>query len=185
MGKSSLLRAVAGLWTQGGGTVERPPLDAVFFLPQRPYMFLGSLRDQLLYPRLDRDAPEERLREVLRRVRLEDLPERVGGFDVELDWADVLSLGEQQRLAFGRLFLNRPAYAVLDEATSALDTGNEAHLYGELRRAGIHFVSVGHRSTLLDHHSRVLELGGENRWRLLSVDEYRRATGRGTLPADS
>ena len=135
-------------------------------------MLLGSLRDQLLYPRLEREISEEELRRVLKTVRLEDLPERVGGFDVELDWADVLSLGEQQRLAFARLLINQPGFAVLDEATSALDMENEANLYGKLKELGIHYISVGHRSSILDYHNRVLELQGQDKWRLLPVQEY-------------
>jgi putative ATP-binding cassette transporter len=172
IGKSSLLRAVAGLWTQGAGIVRRPPLSQIFFLPQKPYMLLGSLRDQLLYPRLDGNIPEVELEKVLKTVRLEDLPERVGGFDAELDWADVLSLGEQQRLAFARLLLNKPGFAVLDEATSALDIQNEANLYRKLRELDIHYISVGHRSSILEYHDRVLELQGRDQWRLLPVKEY-------------
>ena len=102
-------------------------------------------------------------------------PDRMGGFEVELDWADVLSLGEQQRLAFARLLVNRPGFAVLDEATSALDRENEVHLYGTLKALGIHYISVGHRSTLLDYHDCVLELQGGDRWRILPVSEYRDA----------
>ena len=176
VGKSSLLRAIAGLWTQGKGVVKRPRLEDIFFLPQKPYMLLGSLRDQLLYPRLDRPITAEQLMEVLRTVRLEDLPDRVGGFDVELDWADVLSLGEQQRLAFARLLLNQPGFAVLDEATSALDMRDEAGIYGKLKELNISYISVGHRSSLLDYHNRVLELQGPDKWRLLSVMEYQEAT---------
>ncbi|MBN1959149.1 MAG: ABC transporter ATP-binding protein/permease [Desulfuromonadales bacterium] len=172
VGKSSLLRAIAGLWNQGQGVIERPPLDEIFFLPQRPYMLLGSLRQQLIYPRLDKDISDTELHEVLKTVRLEDLPERVGGFDVELDWADVLSLGEQQRLAFARLLVNRPAYAVLDEATSALDVANEANLYNCLKKLGIHYISVGHRPSIIDFHDNVLELQGQGRWRMLSIREY-------------
>jgi vitamin B12/bleomycin/antimicrobial peptide transport system ATP-binding/permease protein len=177
VGKSSLLRALAGLWTQGAGVVERPPLSQIFFLPQKPYMILGSLRDQLLYPRQDREVSAEEMRSALAMMRLEDLPQRVGGFDVELDWADVLSLGEQQRLAFARLLINKPAFAVLDEATSALDPDNEANLYRRLKEMGIRYISVGHRRSLLDYHERVLELQGPDRWRWLTVDEYRAATG--------
>jgi vitamin B12/bleomycin/antimicrobial peptide transport system ATP-binding/permease protein len=173
VGKSSLLRAIAGLWTQGQGVVRRPPLGEIFFLPQKPYMLLGSLREQLLYPRLENEISDSELRNILKRVRLEDLPERVGGFDVELDWADVLSLGEQQRLAFARLLVNRPGYAVLDEATSALDVENEANLYGQLKALGIQYISVGHRTSVLNFHNRVLELLGRNQWRLVSVNEYR------------
>jgi vitamin B12/bleomycin/antimicrobial peptide transport system ATP-binding/permease protein len=176
VGKSSLLRAIAGLWTQGEGVVKRPPLEEIFFLPQKPYMLLGSLRDQLLYPRLERGISEDQLREALKTVRLEDLPERVGGFDVELDWADVLSLGEQQRLAFARLLLNRPRFAVLDEATSALGLADEDSLYGKLQELNIQYISVGHRASLLDYHNLVLELQGQDSWRLLPVNEHRKVT---------
>jgi putative ATP-binding cassette transporter len=171
-GKSSLLRAIAGLWTQGAGEIERPPLKDVFFLPQKPYMFLGSLREQLLYPHPQEAVSEEALRGVLEKVNLADLPERVDGFDRKLDWADVLSLGEQQRLAFARLFINKPRFAVLDEATSALDLPNEAHLYQTLQGMGIHYISVGHRSSLLDYHQQVLEIQGENKWRVKSPQEH-------------
>lgn len=178
VGKSSLLRAIAGLWTRGKGVVKRPPLSDIFFLPQKPYMLLGSLRDQLLYPQLERVISEGELRSVLGIVRLQDLPERVGGFDVILDWADVLSLGEQQRLAFARLIINQPGFAVLDEATSALDMENESHLYKKLKELGIQYISVGHRSSLLDYHDRVLELQGGDKWRLLPLKDYRAATSR-------
>lgn len=173
VGKSSLLRAIAGLWTRGSGSVTRPPLARIFFLPQKPYMLLGSLRDQLLYPNLGQQIDEDRLRQVLAQVNLNDLPERMGGFTVELDWAGVLSLGEQQRLAFARLLLNQPAYAVLDEATSALDSVNEAGLYTTLQKLGIGYVSVGHRTTILDFHDQVLDLQGPDSWRILSVDQYK------------
>jgi putative ATP-binding cassette transporter len=96
----------------------------------------------------------------------------VGGLDVELDWADVLSLGEQQRLAFARLLINRPRFAVLDEATSALDTANEANLYRQLRSLDIRYISVGHRPTILPFHDRVLDLQGPDQWALQSVDAY-------------
>lgn len=98
------------------------------------------------------------LQQILATVRLGDLPARVGGFDTVLDRADVLSLGEQQRLAFARLLVNRPSYAVLDEATSALDVANEANLYGRLQELGITDISVGHRPGVIAFHDRVLEL---------------------------
>jgi len=179
VGKSSLLRAIAGLWTQGEGIVKRPPLAEIFFLPQKPYMLLGSLRDQLRYPQLEREISEEQTRGVLKTVKLEDLPERVGGLDVELDWDNVLSLGEQQRLAFARLLINQPGFAVLDEATSALDIENEANLYGKLKELNIHYISVGHRRSILGYHNRVLELQGPDKWRLLPVKEYWAATAIG------
>src|SRR6266581_4611250 len=172
VGKSSLLRAIAGLWQRGTGTIQRPALDSMLFLPQRPYMILGSLRAQLLYPAMPDSMSEAALRQVLEQVNLAELPDRVGGLDVELDWADVLSLGEQQRLAFARLFLTKPQYAVLDEATSALDVQNEERLYRLLQAAELTYVSVGHRPSVLQYHQHVLELTGEGRWRLLPVETY-------------
>ncbi|MHB8772360.1 MAG: ABC transporter ATP-binding protein/permease [Syntrophales bacterium] len=166
VGKSSLLRAVAGLWNAGSGRITRPPLSDMLFLPQRPYMVIGSLREQLLYPQVDREIGDDRLRAALEKVNLADLPERVGGFDAELDWGHLLSLGEQQRLAFARLLLTRPAYAILDEATSALDASNEELLYRELQGRGTTYISVGHRSSLPAYHDRILELQGGGNWRM-------------------
>jgi len=177
VGKSSLLRAIAGLWIQGKGVVRRPALADIFFLPQKPYMLLGSLRSQLLYPRLERVVSDQELLEVLDVVQLPDLADRVGGLDVELDWGDILSLGEQQRLAFARILINRPRFAVLDEATSALDIKNETVLYSKLQELGVQFISVGHRPTILPFHSRVLDLQGPDHWRLLPVADYQAAAG--------
>lgn len=171
-GKSSLLRAIAGLWNNGTGRIVRPQLQDMLFLPQRPYMLLGSLRSQLLYPNTSQEVSDEKLYDVLKQVNLANLPERVGGFDVVLDWADILSLGEQQRLAFARLLLTQPRYAILDEATSALDINNEERLYQQLQATGTTFISVGHRSSLLKYHDQVLELEGEAKWRLYSVKDY-------------
>ncbi|MDB9338097.1 MULTISPECIES: ABC transporter ATP-binding protein/permease [Cyanophyceae] len=171
-GKSSLLRAIAGLWNAGTGQIIRPSLSEMMFLPQRPYMVLGSLRSQLLYPNPDNDILESKMRHVLEEVNLAELPERVGGFDVELDWANVLSLGEQQRLAFARLLLSMPNYVILDEATSALDLANEKNLYQQLKAKETTLISVGHRPSLLQYHEYVLELDGSSNWRLLPMDEY-------------
>jgi putative ATP-binding cassette transporter len=165
-GKSSLLRAIAGLWNSGSGILERPQLDHMLFLPQKPYMIMGSLRDQLLYPNTDQDADDEALREVLKQVNLADLDERFGGFDALEDWGDVLSLGEQQRLTFARILLNKPDFAILDEATSALDLANEAKLYDHLQHTGTTFISVGHRESLNQYHQRVLELAEDHTWQL-------------------
>jgi vitamin B12/bleomycin/antimicrobial peptide transport system ATP-binding/permease protein len=153
-----LMRAVAGLWDSGSGRIERPPLDQIMFLPQRPYMILGSLRDQLRYPSAG-DATEEEQLEALKEVNLVDLPARFGGLDAEMHWVDVLSAGEQQRLAFARLLLNRPRYAFLDEATSALDPANEELLYTKLARMPTTVISLGHRPSLRKFHTQVLRLG--------------------------
>lgn len=171
-GKSSLLRAIAGLWNTGSGRIVRPSLEEILFLPQRPYMILGSLREQLLYPNASPETSDEELESVLRRVNLSDLLTKVGSLDAELDWSSVLSLGEQQRLAFARLLLNRPRYAFLDEATSALDQQNEKHLYQQLQQSETTFISVGHRDSLLNYHQRVLELFSNYSWRLIPVQNF-------------
>lgn len=165
-GKSSLLRAIAGLWNSGTGTISRPHLSEMLFLPQRPYMILGTLRSQLLYPNANSQLNDKDLCNILEQVGLPHLVERFGGLDVEQDWSDVLSLGEQQRVAFARLFITRPRYAVLDEATSALDIKNEENLYQRLVASGTTYISVGHRPTLVKYHHLRLKLleGGE--WEL-------------------
>ena len=166
-GKSSLLRTIAGLWDSADGEIERPPLARVMFLPQRPYMVPGSLRNQLQYPQLDKAIDDDNLRKVLKLVRLEDVAARVDDdLDARVDWSNVLSLGEQQRVAFARLLLREPAIAFLDEATSALDEDNEHYLYGLLRKRKIAFLSVGHRSTLRQYHDRLLVLEKDGAWDL-------------------
>lgn len=157
-GKSSLLRSIVGLWDTGTGTILRPPLDQMLFLPQKPYMVLGSLRDQLLYPNMDLKVDDLQLQQVLIQVNLPDLAQRHNGFDSEQNWSEVLSLGEQQRLIFARLLINKPSYAILDEATSALDSKNEELLYQQLQASGMTFLSVGHRESLSNHHQSILEL---------------------------
>ena len=169
-GKTSLLRAIAGLWKSGSGKVGRPNLDEVMFLPQRPYLVLGTLEDQLRYPRAV-DATDDDLLQALQRVNLADLPARAGGLDAERNWADFLSPGEQQRLAFARLLLHRPAVVFLDEASSALDTVNEELLYQHLSELTITAISVGHRPSLLKYHERVLRLSGDSTWQLYESDE--------------
>ncbi|MCY7323035.1 MAG: ABC transporter ATP-binding protein/permease [Phormidesmis sp. CAN_BIN36] len=165
-GKSSLLRAIAGLWNSGNGTIVRPNSDQMLFLPQRPYMVLGTLREQILYPNTTIEVEEAQLDQVLEWVNLADLAKRFGGFDTQQDWADILSLGEQQRLTFARLFINKPNYVILDEATSALDIQNEERLYQQLQAIGTTFLSVGHRSTLANYHTVVLELSQDKSWQL-------------------
>ncbi|MBD2202761.1 ABC transporter ATP-binding protein/permease [Calothrix sp. FACHB-1219] len=157
-GKSSLLRALAGLWNSGTGVIVRPKLEEMLFLPQRPYMILGTLREQLIYPNDQIDISDQELEKVLSLVNLSDLGTRFGGLDVEQDWSDILSLGEQQRLAFARLLVTKPKYAILDEATSALDVNNEEHLYSLLVDTGTTFISVGHRPSLQKYHQVIFNL---------------------------
>ncbi|MES1997720.1 MAG: ABC transporter ATP-binding protein/permease [Pseudomonadota bacterium] len=172
-GKSSLLRAIAGLWHAGSGCIIRPDAGEMLFLPQRPYMLLGSLRSQLLYPLQDQEITDEELLQLLDRVNLPDIAARLGGLDAELDWAKVLSVGEQQRVAFARVLLAAPRYAILDEATSALDIDNEDNLYQQLAASATTLISVGHRASIMKYHPQVLELDGNGGWQLYAADDYR------------
>ena len=190
-GKTSLLRAIAGLWHTGTGMIMLygSPVGRVegcgetFFVPQRPYMVLGTLRDQLLYPTwastdTSRQSQHDRnlqrtidsrpvptdteIRQALMTVKLDSLLDRIDGdLDYLADWAAELSLGEQQRVAFARVLLSMPKLVLMDESTSALDAKNERILYTALKQAGITFVSVGHRPTLLGYHDSVLILQGD------------------------
>lgn len=166
-GKSSLLRAIAGLWNSGNGTIYRPNLEDLLFLPQRPYMILGSLREQLLYPNPSNQVSDDYLQHILEMVNLPDLVQRFSeGLNAQENWENVLSLGEQQRVAFARVLISQPRYAILDEATSALDVKNEQFLYDKLTHQGTTYISVGHRPTLTQYHQQILEIleGGE--WQL-------------------
>lgn len=165
-GKSSLLRAIAGLWTQGSGQVSHPPREDVFFLPQRPYLQTGSLRSQLIYPSAQSDLGDDALLKILDEVQLRHLAEGEGGLDRVRDWEKVLSGGEQQRLAFARLLVHEPRLAILDEATSALDDANQQRLYERLRARGTTLISIAHRAAVAGFHRRVLKLTGGGRWTL-------------------
>jgi putative ATP-binding cassette transporter len=171
-GKTSFLRLVSGLWPPVRGQVERPPVGELMFIPQKPYMLLGSLREQLCYPQATDRFSDDQLRHVLEEVRLPDLVQRYPDLDIKQDWPRLLSLGEQQRLAFARLLLNSPRFVVLDEATSALDVATERVLYELVAQRDMALVSVGHRPTLVDHHDTVLELDGSGGWRLLPTAGY-------------
>ncbi len=171
-GKTSFLRLVSGLWPPVRGSVNRPPVGELMFVPQKPYMLLGSLREQLCYPQPSDRYSDAQLRHVLEEVRLGELVRRYPDLDIKQDWPRLLSLGEQQRLAFARLLLNGPAFVVLDEATSALDVATEKLLYALLVQRDMAFVSVGHRPTLKDYHDTVLELDGSGAWRVLPAAGY-------------
>jgi putative ATP-binding cassette transporter len=163
-GKSTLLRAIAGIWPFGRGKVHLDPGRA-FFLPQKPYIPLGSLRDALTYPDAGTGIERERLIAVLDEVGLSYLAPDLDKVD---NWAQRLSGGEQERLAFARVLLAEPATIFLDEATAALDEDSEATLYRMLRHLPWHptIVSVGHRSTLRAFHDGVLDLAGHGAQRM-------------------
>jgi putative ATP-binding cassette transporter len=171
-GKSSLLRAIAGLWNTGTGTIQHPPLEDVFFLPQQPYLQPGTLRSQLIYPSVHADLSDEQLLDILDQVHLPQLAARVGGLDAVHDWSKLLSVGEQQRLAFGRVLVHAPRIVILDEATSALDSTNEAALYAQLRDSGATLVSIAHREAVLRHHTHVLRLVGDGTWEVVEASGF-------------
>lgn len=156
LGKSTLMRAIAGLWPFGRGRI-RVTDGRSLFLPQRPYLPLGTLADALAYPRAATELPRDTLVEALRTV---GLPELVDRLDEEANWAQRLSIGEQQRLAFARVLLARPEIVFLDEATSALDEAAEMSLYRVLREAPWRptIVSVGHHGNLRRFHDMVIDL---------------------------
>ena len=156
IGKSTVLRAIAGLWPFGRGHI-RVADGRALFLPQRPYLPLGTLADALVYPRAASELPRERLVEALRAV---GLPQLVEQLDEEGNWAHRLSIGEQQRVAFARVLLARPEIVFLDEATSALDEAAEMSLYRLLREAPWRptIVSIGHHGTLQRFHDTVVDL---------------------------
>ncbi len=168
-GKSSILRAIAGLWNSGTGAIYRPKSNEILFLPQKPYMVLGSLRQQLLYPQTNVDISDVEIQQVLERVNIPQLAERFGGLDAVENWGQVLSVGEQQRIAFARLFLTKPNYVILDEATSALDVPSEELLYQQLQGTSTTFISVGHRPTLKNYHQQLLEITANESWQLKPI----------------
>ncbi len=150
-GKSTLFRVIAGIWPYGSGTVRVPDGERLMFLPQRPYLPVGALRDVLTYPRASAGMDDHRLTEVL---RLCELPDLAGRLDESRHWALSLSPGEQQRLAFARALLQKPDWLFVDEATAALDEATERSLYGKLAAElpNTTVVSIGHRSTLRAFH---------------------------------
>jgi putative ATP-binding cassette transporter len=168
-GKSALFRAVAGLWDWGEGTIVRPHWSDVVFVPPRPYTVPGTLRDQLTYACPKGGLTDERIEAALGRVKFGPVLDRVGGLDVERDWPNTLSIGEQQVLAFARLLLARPRFVILDGATGALDAARERLLYAELVRSDITYISIGDSPSLRDHHDMRLELLEDGDWQLRPV----------------
>lgn len=176
-GKTTLLRALAGLWPYAQGNVKRPLGAAALFLSQRPYLPLGALRDAVAYPGHAQPGDDARLAAALRQVNLGHL---AGRLDEVADWSRILSIGEQQRVAFARVLFNRPAIVFLDEATSATDEGLEHMLYSLLRQdlPDCMLVSVGHRSTLDPFHTHRLALDGEGGWTMGAMDAVAAAPQR-------
>jgi putative ATP-binding cassette transporter len=171
-GKTTLLRSLADLWPYAQGAVRRPTAGRALFLSQNPYVPLGNLRTALAYPQSPHLVEDEHVREVLQMVQLGHLEDRI---DDEVDWSRILSPGEQQRLGFARILVNRPRLIFLDEATSALDEGLEHALYTLIRKdlPECVLVSIGHRSTLNALHTHYLKLLGDGRWDVMVPIENR------------
>ncbi|KAH0011356.1 ABC transporter transmembrane region 2, partial [Aureobasidium melanogenum] len=166
-GKSAVARILAGLWPVYRGLVSRPRSigqDGIMFLPQRPYLSPGTLRDQIIYPHTEFDMRsssrrDSELEQILTEVRLGYLPSREGGFDTRKTWKDVLSGGEKQRISFARLLYHSPAFAVIDEGTSAVSSDVEGLLYETLKSRGVTLLTISTRASLKRYHDYVLTLG--------------------------
>ena len=159
-GKTTLFRTLAGLWPYGEGTVRTPAEARILFLPQRPYLPLGTLRHALCYPAQSGQFSEDQLKAVLDDVQLPELKGQLGENE---NWSMLLSLGEQQRLAVARALLLKPDWLYLDEATSALDAENEQRMYSLLaeRLPNATVLSIAHRSEVARYHNRRLALDPE------------------------
>ncbi|KAI3340616.1 ABC transporter transmembrane region 2-domain-containing protein [Ustulina deusta] len=171
IGKSAIARVLAGLWPVYRGLVSRPKSigeDGIMFLPQRPYLSIGTLRDQVIYPdgeldmRLKRKS-EDDLKRVLDAAKLGYLPDREGGWDTRKEWKDVLSGGEKQRVGIARLLYHEPRYAIIDEGTSAVSSDVEGLLYETCKEKGITLITISTRASLKKYHTFNLALGlGDN-----------------------
>ena len=179
-GKSSLFRILGGLWPAYGGTVYKPPFSAIFYIPQRPYLSRGSLRQQIIYPdglrtMRAKGVTDDDLLAVLQLLDLEHLvtlfPE---GWDAEAEWRDVLSGGLQQRVAMARLFYHKPKYAILDECTSSVTLETEKVMYDNAKSLGITLMTVSHRRSLWKYHSRILQFDGQGNYVFTKLDADKR-----------
>lgn len=160
----ALFRATAGIWPAGAGSIVRPPLDAISFLPQRPYLPPGPLRDLLHPGGQEQDISDERLTAALQEVGLDSVLARAGGLDREQDWPAILSLGEQQLLALTRLILTRPAFAMLDRMHSALKPSQVQRALRQLDVNAITYFTFADDAEMIDLHDAVLEIDAEGGW---------------------
>ncbi|KAJ8376095.1 hypothetical protein SKAU_G00066750 [Synaphobranchus kaupii] len=164
-GKSSLFRVLGELWPLFGGRLTKPERGKLFYVPQRPYMTLGTLRDQVIYPdtfegQKKKGITDQVLKEYLDNVQLGHILDREGTWDTVQDWMDVLSGGEKQRMAMARLFYHKPQFAILDECTSAVSVDVEDYIYSHCRKVGITLFTVSHRKSLWKHHEYYLHMDG-------------------------
>jgi len=175
-GKSSLFRVLGELWPSYGGSVTKPHAGKLFYVPQRPYMTIGTLRDQVIYPdtigNMKRKGyNDEHLKDFLDKVHLGYILEREGGWDSVQDWIDVLSGGEKQRIAMARLFYHKPQFAILDECTSAVSVDVEGFMYTHCKEVGITLFTVSHRKSLWKYHEYVLYMDGRGTFEFKPIEE--------------
>ncbi|XP_011259407.2 ATP-binding cassette sub-family D member 3 [Camponotus floridanus] len=182
-GKSSMFRILGELWPVWAGTITKPPRGKLFYIPQRPYMTLGTLRDQVIYPHTKAEmerrgnANDEDLKKFLELVQLTHLLERENttnsegqGWDSVADWMDVLSGGEKQRIAMARLFYHKPQFAILDECTSAVSVDVEDFMYSYCRQENITLFTVSHRRSLWKHHEYFLHMDGRGGYEFKPIE---------------
>ncbi|KAN0134947.1 adrenoleukodystrophy protein [Lactarius tabidus] len=178
-GKSSLFRILGGLWPVYGGAVYKPPANEFILIPQRPYLPIGTLRDQVIYPHNRADMEERgitdgELLEILSMVQMESVVEREGGWDAAREWRDVLSGGDKQKIAWARLFYHKPKYAVLDEATSLVPTEIEGLMMDHATKLGITLLTVSHRPSLWKYHAMILHYDGQGGYVFTELDAEKR-----------
>ncbi|KAG0164622.1 hypothetical protein DFQ28_003375 [Apophysomyces sp. BC1034] len=175
VGKTAIARVIASLWPVFEGTLSRPIDREIFYIPQRPYLSLGSLRDQVIYPHTHEEMKKSgrtdtELLEILQVVHLEYIPEREGGWETEKEWKDVFSGGEKQRINMARLFYHHPKFAVLDECTSAVSTDVEGLMYAHAKAMGITLLTISHRPALFKYHQHLLRLtGNDGEWEVKTI----------------
>jgi ABC-type uncharacterized transport system fused permease/ATPase subunit len=166
-GKSSLFRILGNLWPIRGGILRKPHYAEIFYIPQRPYLPTGTLRDQIIYPHTEQDLTQsgitdEDLIKLLQIVDIDSVRKREkNGLSAIKDWNDLLSGGEKQRMAMARLYYHCPKYAILDECTSAVSIDVEGKMYTHAKSLGITLITVSHRKTLWKFHDYILRLAGD------------------------
>ena len=162
--KVALFRATAGVWDAGEGRVVRPSSDEIMFVPERPYLPPGTLREALLHTGREYDSPDEEILEVLRSLALEPVLDRVGGLDLERDWDDLLSLGEQQEIVVARVLIAEPRFVVLHRIDTALGPDAVARVRACLTRAGISVIDLDTGGASHAGYDAVLEIRADGSW---------------------